>query len=43
MIVGDPDGFSRIYGGIHFQHGNLDGQAQGAALRAIVDALDWHR
>src|SRR2546423_3910510 len=36
-------GLSRIYGGIHFQHGNVDGQAQGRCVAAIVDRLAWRR
>lgn len=39
----DEAGISRIYGGIHFQHGNLDGQRQGRCVAAIVDGLDWRR
>jgi hypothetical protein len=36
-------GISRIYAGIHFPSGNLDGQALGRCVAAKVDALNWRR
>jgi hypothetical protein len=36
-------GISRIYGGIHFQTGNLHGQGQGRCVAAIVNSLDWRK
>ena len=34
-------GISRIYAGIHFPSGNLDGQSQGQCVAARVNDLDW--
>jgi len=36
-------GVSRIYAGIHFPSGNLDGQALGRCVAAKVDGLNWRR
>lgn len=36
-------GMSRLYAGIHFQSGNLNGQALGLCVAAKVDALSWRR
>jgi PAP2 superfamily len=36
-------GISRIYAGIHFRSGNLDGQAQGRCVAAKVHGLNWRR
>jgi hypothetical protein len=36
-------GISRIYAGLHFRSGNLDGQAQGACVAAKVHGLNWRR
>ena len=36
-------GISRIYAGIHFPSGNLDGQALGRCVAAKVDGLNWRR
>jgi hypothetical protein len=36
-------GISRIYGGIHYRSGNLEGQAQGRCVAAKVNALKWRR
>jgi hypothetical protein len=36
-------GISRIYGGIHFQSGNLHGQWQGRCVAGIVNALPWRK
>lgn len=34
-------GISRLYAGIHFQSGNLNGRALGRCVAAKVDALHW--
>jgi hypothetical protein len=36
-------GISRIYAGIHFQFGNIDGQRQGQCVAAIVNSLQWRK
>ena len=36
-------GISRLYAGIHFRSGNLDGQALGRCVAAKVGALRWRR
>ena len=36
-------GLSRLYAGIHFRSGNLNGQALGRCVAAKVDALEWRR
>jgi hypothetical protein len=36
-------GISRIYAGIHYPSGNLDGQAQGRCVAAKVNGLAWRR
>ena len=36
-------GISRLYAGIHFRSGNLDGQALGRCVAAKVGALSWRR
>jgi len=36
-------GISRIYAGIHFRSGNLDGQTQGRCVAAKVHGLNWRR
>lgn len=36
-------GISRIYAGIHFPSGNLDGQAFGRCVAAKVQGLNWRR
>lgn len=36
-------GMSRLYAGIHFRSGNLNGQALGLCVAARVDALTWRR
>jgi hypothetical protein len=36
-------GISRIYGGIHFPSGNLDGQWQGRCVAAVVNDLTWRK
>ena len=36
-------GISRLYAGIHFQSGNLNGQALGRCVAAKVNGLSWRR
>jgi hypothetical protein len=36
-------GISRIYAGIHFRSGNLEGQAQGRCVAAKVNDLNWYK
>lgn len=36
-------GMSRLYAGIHFRSGNLNGQALGLCVANKVDALNWQR
>jgi PAP2 superfamily protein len=36
-------GMSRLYAGIHFRSGNLNGQALGRCVAARVNSLDWRR
>jgi len=36
-------GISRIYAGIHFPSGNVDGQEQGRCVAAKVHGLNWRR
>lgn len=36
-------GMSRLYAGIHFRSGNLEGQSLGRCVAAIVNGLSWRR
>ena len=36
-------GISRLYAGIHFQSGNLNGRSLGQCVAAVVNSLPWHR
>jgi hypothetical protein len=36
-------GMSRLYAGIHFQSGNLNGRTLGLCVAAKVNSLDWRR
>jgi len=36
-------GISRLYAGIHFQSGNLNGRSLGQCVAARVNSLDWRR
>jgi hypothetical protein len=36
-------GISRLYAGIHFQSGNLNGRSLGQCVAARVNALNWRR
>ena len=36
-------GISRLYAGIHFQSGNLNGRSLGRCVAAVVNSLPWRR
>ena len=36
-------GISRLYAGIHFQSGNLNGRSLGRCVAAVVNSLNWRR
>lgn len=41
FAAAEEAGMSRLYAGIHFRSGNLQGQAQGRCVAAKVHDLDW--
>ena len=41
FAAAEEAGISRLYAGIHFQSGNLNGRALGRCVAAKVDALNW--
>jgi hypothetical protein len=41
FAAAEEAGISRIYAGIHFQSGNLNGQALGRCVAARVNSLSW--
>jgi hypothetical protein len=43
LAAAEEAGMSRLYAGIHFRSGNLNGQALGRCVAAQVNALHWHR
>ncbi|HEX2601781.1 MAG TPA: vanadium-dependent haloperoxidase [Gemmatimonadaceae bacterium] len=43
FAAAEEAGISRIYAGIHFQSGNLNGRALGNCVAAKVNALSWRR
>ncbi|HKN65258.1 MAG TPA: vanadium-dependent haloperoxidase [Gemmatimonadaceae bacterium] len=43
FAAAEEAGISRLYAGIHFRSGNLNGRALGECIAAKVDALDWRR
>lgn len=43
FAAAEEAGISRIYAGIHFMSGNLNGRAVGKCVAAKVDALNWRR
>jgi hypothetical protein len=43
FAAADEAGISRLYAGIHFQSGNLNGLALGRCVAARVDGLGWRR
>lgn len=43
FAAAEEAGISRVYAGIHFQSGNLNGRALGRCVAAKVDALNWRR
>ncbi|HJP59852.1 MAG TPA: vanadium-dependent haloperoxidase [Gemmatimonadaceae bacterium] len=43
FAAAEEAGISRIYAGIHFQSGNLNGRALGRCVAAKVNSLSWRR
>lgn len=43
FAAAEEAGLSRLYAGIHFQSGNLNGRALGRCVAAKVNALSWRR
>jgi hypothetical protein len=43
FAAAEEAGMSRLYAGIHFKSGNLNGRALGECVAAKVDALTWRR
>ena len=43
FAAAEEAGISRVYAGIHFMSGNLNGRALGSCVAAKVDALSWRR
>lgn len=43
FAAAEEAGISRLYAGIHFQSGNLNGRALGRCVAAKVNSLSWHR
>lgn len=43
FAAAEEAGMSRLYAGIHFRSGNLNGQALGRCVAARVNALRWRR
>jgi hypothetical protein len=43
FAAAEEAGISRIYAGIHFQSGNLNGRALGRCVAAKVNSLNWRR
>lgn len=43
FAAAEEAGMSRLYAGIHFRSGNLNGQALGKCVGAKVDGLEWRR
>jgi hypothetical protein len=43
FAAAEEAGMSRLYAGIHFKSGNLNGRALGECVAAKVDALHWRR
>lgn len=43
FAAAEEAGLSRIYAGIHFRSGNLDGQILGRCVAEAVGGLDWRR
>jgi hypothetical protein len=41
FAAAEEAGISRVYAGIHFSSGNLNGRALGKCVAAKVDALSW--
>jgi hypothetical protein len=43
FAAAEEGGISRLYAGIHFQFGNLNGRALGRCVAARVNSLSWRR
>ena len=43
FAAAEEAGISRLYAGIHFASGNLNGRALGRCVAARVNSLSWHR
>ncbi|MGH7603717.1 MAG: vanadium-dependent haloperoxidase [Gemmatimonadaceae bacterium] len=43
FAAAEEAGISRLYAGIHFQSGNLNGRALGNCVAAVVNSLSWRR
>jgi PAP2 superfamily len=43
FAAAEEAGMSRVYAGIHFKSGNLNGRALGECVAAKVDGLNWRR
>ncbi|MGH7652087.1 MAG: vanadium-dependent haloperoxidase [Gemmatimonadaceae bacterium] len=43
FAAAEEAGISRLYAGIHFQSGNLNGRALGQCVAARVNSLNWRR
>ena len=43
FAAAEEAGMSRLYAGIHFRSGNVNGQALGLCVAAKVDELSWRR
>jgi L-amino acid N-acyltransferase YncA len=43
FAAAEEAGISRIYAGIHFQSGNLNGRALGRCVAERVNSLSWMR
>lgn len=43
FAAAEEAGISRLYAGIHFQSGNLNGRALGNCVAATVNSLSWRR
>jgi len=43
FAAAEEAGMSRLYAGIHFRSGNLNGRTLGLCVAAVVNSLEWHR
>jgi hypothetical protein len=42
FAAAEEAGMSRLYAGIHFRSGNLNGRTLGLCVAAAVNSLEWH-